>query len=706
MGAAMARLENLIESVGDPKLRDALLEEAARLKTGVDFGLVYERHLPETLSLAVNGGLRINDSVRRLDRDDGHNLRVRGLANGAATVLAGDGTSETVPLRDLVVVRDFQDPIYPTLTALGSVQRSETRAPHCVINGENFHALQLLLYTSEGSIDCIYLDPPYNTGATEWKYNNDYVDASDGFRHSKWLSYMEKRLRLAKRLLKPDGVLIVTIDENEVNHLGVLLEQLFPEAHRQMVTICIQPSGAGGQGLSRVDEYAFFCFMGESEPVPVTDDLLTTALEPESGTDKAIGGQLKWESLLRRGNAWYRARRENLCYPIILDESGTRIESVGVPFEGEEDARPREINGKPVAWPVRKDKRLGIWRVDGARLVWLAERGYVWVGDYDASRETWALKYLMAGMVDAIDAGVVEVTGTGDRGQVEGRLLAHELRTAKTMWHRGRHNAGGSGGTQMLTALFGETDRFSYPKSLYAVRDCIRVAVGNRPDAQILDFFAGSGTTLHATALLNATDDGNRRCILVTNNEMDRETAKRLAGRGLQPGDPDWEAQGIFQHVCRPRCEAALTGKQPGGAPVPGTYLDGGTCAEGFAENCEFFRLDYLNPDDVALGDCFDRVLPLLWMAAGAAAELPRFRGQTGVFAPENAPFAVVFGESHYRDLAASLEARPDIGQIWLLADSDRALADLRSSLSPDVRVSLLYSDYLRWFSSYTARYG
>jgi adenine-specific DNA-methyltransferase len=703
----MARLEDLISSVADAKLRDALLEEIERLKADVSFGLVYERHLPETLTLAVNGGLRVNDAVRRLGDSDETSFRVRALGGDTASVLAEDGTTATLPLSDLLTVRDFDDAIYPTLTPLGRIERSDSRRPHCVINGENFHALQLLLYTSEGSMDCIYLDPPYNTGATDWKYNNDYVDSSDGFRHSKWLSYMERRLRLAKRLLKPDGVLIATIDENEVHHLGVLLEQLFPDAHRQMVTICIQPSGAGGEGLSRVDEYAFFCFMGDSEPVRVTDDLLTSALEPESGADKATGEQLKWESLLRRGNAWYRERRENLCYPIVLDESETRIESVGEPFaSADEEARPRVIDGKPVAWPVRKDGRLGIWRVDGARLIWLAERGYAYVGERDDARDTWALKYLMTGTIDAIEAGVVELTGTGARGQVEGRLLVHQARTSKTMWHRGRHNAGGSGGTQMLTALLGETDRFSYPKSLYAVRDCIRVAVGNRPNAQILDFFAGSGTTLHATALLNAADGGDRRCILVTNNEMDEQTARRLTREGLRPGDAAWEARGVYEHVCRPRCEAALTGLQPGGAPAPGSYLDGGEYAQGFAENCEFLRLDYLNPDDVALGSCFDRILPLLWMAGGACGGLPKRAQQSGVFAPKHEPFAIAFGESSYGALSLTLAARPDISHVWLVADSDRALADMRSSVPRNIRVSLLYADYLRWFRSDTARHG
>src|SRR4029077_7195650 len=123
------------------------------------------------------------------------------------------------------------------------LDRAPGKPYHTLINADNFHALQLLLYCYEGKVDVIYIDPPYNTGARDWKYSNDYVDKTDTFRHSKWLSMMKKRLLLAKRLLKPDGVLIVTIDEHEVQHLGVLLEQHFAEYSRQMVTIVINEKG-------------------------------------------------------------------------------------------------------------------------------------------------------------------------------------------------------------------------------------------------------------------------------------------------------------------------------------------------------------------------------------------------------------------------------------------------------------------------------
>lgn len=130
---------------------------------------------------------------------------------------------------------------------------------HTLIEADNYHALQLLEYLYAGKVDCIYIDPPYNTGAKDWKYNNDYVDGNDAYRHSKWLSFMQRRLKLAKKLLDPaDSVLIVTIDEKEYLHLGCLLEEMFPEAKIQMISSVINPKGAPRSSyFIRMDEYIF-----------------------------------------------------------------------------------------------------------------------------------------------------------------------------------------------------------------------------------------------------------------------------------------------------------------------------------------------------------------------------------------------------------------------------------------------------------------
>ena len=698
----MAKLEQLLKGVQDPELRSQLEAEVAALKDRTHFGLVYERHLPETVVVGDTNPLNVGDHVRpKAKVDEDEDYRLLSIRDGKARILSLESGDESdAAIKDLLAVKRFGDPAYAALEALGEVTRSKERPYHVVINGENFHALQTLLLAYEGRLDCLYLDPPYNTGARDWKYNNDYVDDNDDYRHSKWLSMMERRLSLARRLLKRNGVLIITIDENELHHLGVLLEEMFPQARRQLVSICINPSGASGEGLSRVEEYAYFCFLG-SEPVRVPDDMLTGKGDVENGDDAdgSLGEPLTWESLLRRGNAWYRPQRKNLCYPILLNKEGTSIVRAGAPLEGEDESkRPREIDGHPVAWPVRKDGRLGIWRVDGTRLNWLAERGYAHVAGRDDKRDTWALRYLMSGTVTAIEAGTIEITGHGKRGEVEGRVVTRRGKVAKTIWNRGRHNAGGAGGTQLVSELLGARDLFSFPKSVYAVRDCLQVAVGDRPDALILDFFAGSGTTLHAALLMNAEDDGRRQVILVTNNEVSPNRTAQLRKAGFYRGDPEFERHGIFEAVTRPRCEAAILGKRADGQVPAGAYLNGRSYADGFEENVAFFRLDYLDGDRVDLGLEFEAIHPLIWLRSGARAPRPKVkRGQKFLISPE-CGYAVLFDDSAFPEFEDALSAHSDVSHVFLITDSEEAYAEMRQRLGPGRKTMLLYRDFLRHF--------
>lgn len=136
----------------------------------------------------------------------------------------------------------------------------KSKPANILIEGDNYHALSVLNYTHKGKIDVIYIDPPYNTGAKDWKYNNNYVDINDLYRHSKWLNMMSKRLWIAKNLLKEDGVLICAIDENEVNHLGVLLEKIFKDYEIHCITIVHNPRGVQGKNFSYTHEYAYFVF--------------------------------------------------------------------------------------------------------------------------------------------------------------------------------------------------------------------------------------------------------------------------------------------------------------------------------------------------------------------------------------------------------------------------------------------------------------
>ena len=219
---------------------------------------------------------------------------------------------------DLVVVAEFRDPIYPGLRSTGAVERGGDKPYHTIINAENYHALQALLYTHEGKVDAIYIDPPYNTGAKDWRYNNNYVDGDDAYRHSKWLAFMERRLKLAKRLLNPsDSVLIVAIDENEVHRLGLLLQQMFTGCKVQMVTVFINPAGASIiDQFSRVDEHLLFVHIGAARPARTITDTTpgTSTFLTADGDAKAF----RWESLLRSGGNSRRQDTKAKFFPVWM----------------------------------------------------------------------------------------------------------------------------------------------------------------------------------------------------------------------------------------------------------------------------------------------------------------------------------------------------------------------------------------------------
>ena len=356
----MAAINDLIEQIEDARLRDRLSKELEEFTKGRTFGLVFERHLPELMPLHSARPKR-GDLVCPKGASLTDVWRVSKLTSSRAEcVMTQSEEHRTFSLDDLVVVRQFGEPIFPSLTPMGKIENGTADQPwHTLIEADNYHALQHLEYLYSGKVDCIYIDPPYNTGARDWKYNNDYVDSNDLWRHSKWLSFMEKRLKLAQRLLKPDtGVLIVTVDEHEVHHLGMLLAQLFPNKYRQMVTIVTTPGGVTQGRFSRVEEYALFCFNSEAFTVLSQDDLLSF----ENGK-KVAAAQDVWQSLIRRGVGSQRKDRPGMFFPINVDPTTRKILGAGnpLPLDKEPDWGPAVK--KTIAWPVRSDGELGRWRI-------------------------------------------------------------------------------------------------------------------------------------------------------------------------------------------------------------------------------------------------------------------------------------------------------------------------------------------------------
>lgn len=629
-------MSRLTELIGQAKTKDRQLgedldREFRALSSRRAFGLNFERHRPEAVELPQRP-VRKGDKVRVLPqrgstkRGDQRLWVVRDITSGpkatAKLDLLGSEQEESkqVAATDLVVVAEFRDFIYPGLVSTGKVERGGDKPFHTVINGENFHALKALTYTHRAKVGAIYIDPPYNTGAKDWKYNNDYVEADDLYRHSKWLAMMERRLRIARDLLNPaDSVLIVTIDEKEVHRLGLLLEQVFPDCDHQMVTTIISAKGAVRPGkFSRVEEHLFIVTVGAASVVPWVRNML----DPIKG-DAAQESGLQWLGLRRREPSSTRGARPNQFYPIFVNEITGHLHSVGDPLPDGIDRNTVQAPAGTVAlWPLKPDGTEMLWGLTPNVLRRNWEQGFARVSRWNRERRSGTVQYLAGGTVSLIRDGTITIAGRARDGSVIGTVaIDDEAPPPKRVWHMASHNAE-IGGTNTISALM-PGRRFPYPKSLYAVEDTLRFFIGSKLDAIVLDFFAGSGTTAHAVMRLNKQDGGRRQSICITNNEVAADEQKKLCEEGLRPGDADWEKWGISVYITKPRIAAAITGKTPDGEPIRGDYkfTDEFPMADGFDENAEFFTLTYETPVAVSHNLAFERIAPLLWMRAGSTGE-------------------------------------------------------------------------------------
>ena len=377
-----------------------------------------------------------------------------------------------------------------------------SRPNNLLIEGDNYHALSVLNYTHKKNIDLIYIDPPYNTGAKNWKYNNDYVDKEDAYRHSKWLSLMRHRLNLAKNLLKDDGVLICAIDENEQAHLSVLIEQIFSAHEQHTITIVHNPRGVQGTNFSYTHEYAIFVIPKDRKTIG----------------DRVIEeGDIKLRGLRDNGGESLRTDARNCFYPIIVKDGN---------IIGFGDVVPNQIH------PQKVEKKK-----DG---------DYIYPIDNEGVERKWRYARQSVEKVQHL-LNVVE-----SKNGIEIQI-GKDFGKYRTVWVDKRFDAN-EYGAKLLREIVPNCD-FDFPKSLYTVYDCLFAVVGDRPNANILDFFAGSGTTGHAVLEMNKKDGGNRKFILCTNNENNNGN-----GEG-----------GIAEKVCYPRIKSVIKGyKNKKGEKVEG----------------------------------------------------------------------------------------------------------------------------------------
>lgn len=701
----MSRLTDLLAKAKakDSQLGADLEREFKLLSSRLPFGLNFERHSPEAVELPLRP-VRKGDKVRVLPergstkKGDQRLWQVKAIHKAERVadlelLDAAEPEAQSVPLADLIVVAEFRDTIYPGLVSTGKVSRGGDKPFHTVINGENYHVLKALTYTHRGKVDAIYIDPPYNTGAKDWKYNNDYVEGDDLYRHSKWLAMMERRLLVAKELLNPtNSVLIATIDEKEYLRLGLLLEQIYEGAKIEMVSSVINPKGTGRSGdFARTNEFLFFVRFGAAKVGGMPDDA-------------DVGAEVGWETMRRRNLASVRGRKgkgacgPNQFFPIFVDAKTGAIVGRGDPLPPEtvrETVVPPK--GTVAVFPVRPDGTEMNWEyTDSAFDNWWP-KGFIRANGRKDEPQAYIIQHLPNKARKEIAAGTAVIEKIRDDGSVVAKYVDAILKHVTTQWEFTSHSAE-HGGTGVLKSLIPER-RFPFPKSLYAVEDSLRFFVGDKPNAIILDFFSGSGTTTHAVMRLNRQDGGRRQCISVTNNEVAADEQKALREQGLRPGDAEWEKHGICDYITKPRVAAAITGNTPGGEPIKGDYKfnDEFPMADGFEENAEFFTLTYEAKSAVNHNLAYARIAPMLWLRAGAqGSRIDKLPAEGWAVADT---YGLLTEVDQATPFVQAVSAAHQLRIAYIVTDDDRRFQAIAKRLPDGVEPVRLYESYLSNFS-------
>ncbi|NRP59225.1 site-specific DNA-methyltransferase [Marinobacterium sp. xm-d-564] len=703
----MSRLTDLIAQTKakDPQLGQDLEREFKTLSSRLSFGLNFERHRPEIVDLPLRP-IRKGDKVRVLperrsnETGDPRLWLVKSISDNGTDKFAElelvyhkELENKSVRLNDLVVVAEFRDVIYPGLISTGEVKRCNDKPYQTVINGENYHALKALTYTHRGKIDAIYIDPPYNSGARDWKYNNDYVEVDDNYRHSKWLAMLERRLLVAKELLNPhNSVLIVTIDEKEYLRLGLLLEQTFENGRVEMVSSVINPKGTGRSGdFARTNEFLFFVRFGSAK----------VGGRPN---EENLGQEVAWETMRRRNLASVRGRKgkgacgPNQFYPIFVDEVTGAITGRGecIPPSVSRHSVDSPI-GTVAVFPVRKDGTEMNWEYTAQAFDEWWPQGYIRANGKKEEPQSYIIQHLPNKARNEIKSGVLRIDSRRDDGAVIARYAEASTKTVTTQWDFTSHSAE-HGGTGILKALI-PNRRFPFPKSLYAVEDALRLFVADKPNAVILDFFSGSGTTAHAVMRLNHQDDGRRQCISITNNEVAADEKKSLTSKGFRQGDEEWEKIGICEFITKPRVKAAITGKTPDGNPVKGNYkfTDEFPICDGFEENAEFFNLTYESSISVSYNFAFARIAPILWMRAGCRGKRIDVLPDKGWEVVE--AYGLLVELDSATPFVKALNEVDGVELAYIVTDDDRRFQSIAKRLPAEVEPVRLYESYLSNFS-------
>ena len=690
----MANINETISEVA--KLNPELARQIQKYVKEHSYGLVFEHNLPEAVRLYKKQpavGDTVNILAPRGKKETEENSVpwcVKYIDNGVA-YLEHDGDAKDVLLEDTCVLVSYRDVIYPGLKEIDRVERGNPEDPyHMVINSENYHALEALTYAYAGKVDCIYIDPPYNKKDTkDWKYNCNYVDGNDQYKHSKWLAFMERRLKLAKQLLNPkDSMLIIAIDEVECARLSILLEQLFPASNIDMVTTVTNPRGKQRTGrFSRTEEYLFFVQNGNA------------TIHQEEDMDATGVTNISWRTMRRsslnqrRGNHGYGAVGPNQFYPIYVNDKG-KIVDIGSPLPETQDITDFPApEGTTAVFPIRDDGTEMNWAMTNTTCAEMLKKGYIRVGRYTPKKpQKWELSYLLSGIVDDVESGRATIIGKNPDGSIKAIYVDEIKKAPVSVWMRPSHNAE-TEGTNLLKNIFADEKRFTYPKSLYPVRDCLKYYLDDKLNALVVDFFAGSGTTLHAINLMNNDDGGHRRCICVTNNEVSEKEENEFISKGLRPYDEEWQKYGIANHVTWPRTVCSIEGHDVNGNPLNGEYLGSDAAYEdGFKANAVFCELTYESAWPIRLDNAFNAIAPILWMQAGCQGPIIRKIGKSYLTTDY---YGVLFDYGQASKFCEKVKNTPTIKTVFVVTDDQRRYSNMCKRL-PGIEVHRLYETFLR----------
>lgn len=622
----MAAINDLIAQIENPELRVRMQSEVDRMNRQKRFGLVFEEHLPECVPLY---GMPIKKGCKVALKT--------GKINEFYTVMQVEGDnvyctdkkeSQLINFlkQDIVCIAEFGEPIYPYLKQIDSIYNSDdTELPtHVLIQADNYHALQLLEYLYAEKVDCIYIDPPYNTGAKDWKYNNDYVDDNDVFRHSKWLSMMEKRLRLAKKLLNPvSGILIVAIDDNELNTLGLLLKEIFSSYRQFCITVVHNPNGNQGKNFGITNEFAYFLLPSGEQLLSLEDRTETPDIRPLRDVS---------------GNNNMRTDAKNCFYPIYVQNGNI----IGFGDVCRDDFHPESTNIE------RDDGIIEIYPIDasGNERKWVFARHTIEMIRHE-----------------------LHVEWNSSRKIFD--VIRHKTNfTYKTVWDKKEYNAN-SYGSKLINKILCEK-RFDYPKSLYTVKECIQAACGNRSNAIIVDFFAGSGTTMHAVNLLNTEDDGKRQCIMITNNEVSYDETKSLIKKGFSHDDVEWEKLGIANYVTWPRTKCSILGNDIKGTPIDGEYIT--NCKQTIEIDRKIIQIA-MNGDSMSL-EAKKSILSL-------QGKIPQniLNQNINYVLDEKYTIGILFNMASANEWLEALQEQSQIDEIYIVTDKKNIFNQLKSKI-------------------------